>query len=301
MAARIYVGTPSWNEKPLIETGRFYPPDVKDAGARLAFYSQRFNSTEIDRTYYAFIPRRLSEGWVAAAPEGFRFVVKAFALFTQHPTRPSSIPRGFHEGIPDEVLAKRNVYYKDIPESVRDELWALLRRQMDPLREAGKLGAVLIDFPPWFVPSEANRAFLAEVREHLPDDELLVELRSRLWVSDEDSSRSTFAALRDLRCGFVCVDEPPGLESGFPPVTAVTGRVAAVRFRGRNAERWQDRSASTEERFNWWYTDEELAEWLPRIRKLAGEAEEVYVSFSTKGEDQGVVNAARMQRMLDAV
>jgi uncharacterized protein YecE (DUF72 family) len=79
---------------------------------------------------------------------------------------------------------------------------------------------------------------------------------------------------------------------------AVTAAVAAVRFRGRNAERWEDKSASTDERLSWWYSDEELSEWLPRIEQIASEAEEVYLAFNTKAEDQSVVNAGRLQHLL---
>ena len=89
----------------------------------------------------------------------------------------------------------------------------LFRRAPRPLREAGKVGAVLIYFPPWFVPSDANRAYLAQARRQLPADSVIVEFRNRLWVADEASAAATFALLRDLSCGFVCVDEPAGLTS----------------------------------------------------------------------------------------
>ena len=298
MPAPLYIGTSSWAEKALIETGRFYPAELKDTPSRLAFYAQRFNLAEVDSTYYALPSRRNIERWASAVPEGFRFNVKAFALFTQHPTRLSSIPKSFHEGLPPEIRKKARVYYKDVPSEVTDELWGIFRGALRPLREAGKLGAILIDFPPWFVPSDANREFLVHARGHLPDDQVIVEFRNGLWVDDEATAASTFALLRELGWGFVCVDEPPGLKSSFPPVVAVTAPVAAVRFRGRNAERWEDKSASTDERLNWWYTDEELSEWLPRIEQLGAEAEEVYLAFNTKAEDQSVVNAGRLQRLL---
>ena len=298
MPAPLYIGTSSWAEKALVETGRFYPPELKDTPARLAFYAERFNLAEVDSTYYALPSRRNIERWASGVPEGFRFNVKAFALFTQHPTRLSSIPKSFHEGLPPEIRKKARVYYKDVPTEVTDELWGIFRGALRPLREAGKLGAILVDFPPWFGPSDTNREFLVHVREHLPGDQVIVEFRNRLWVADDATAASTFALLRELGCGFVCVDEPPGLKSSFPPVVAVTAPVAAVRFRGRNAERWQDKSASTEERLNWWYTDEELSEWLPRIEQLGAEAEQVFLAFNTKVEDQSVVNAGRLQRLL---
>ena len=253
----------------------------------------------MDSTYYALPSRRNFERWAAAAPDGFRFNVKAFALFTHHPSRLSSIPKSFHESLPAEVRKKARVYYKDVPPEVSRELWGIFRGALRPLREAGKLGAILIDFPPWFVPSNENREFLAHAREQLPDDNVIVEFRNRLWVAEGSTSASTFDLLRDLACGFVCGDEPSGLKTSFPPVVAVTAPTAAVRFRGRNAERWEDKKATTEERFDWWYSDEELSEWLPRIEQLATEAEELYLAFNTKAEDQSVVNAGKLKRLLE--
>ena len=298
MPARLYIGTSSWAERALIATGRFYPAELKDTPARLAFYAERFNLAEVDSTYYALPSRRNVERWVAAVPDGFRFNVKAFALFTQHPTKLSSIPKSFHEGLRPETRKKARVYEKDVPPEINDELWRIFRGALHPMRDAGKLGAVLIDFPPWFIPSDENRELVARAREHLPDDDVIVEFRSPLWVVDGAAAAATFELLRGLRCGFVCVDEPPGLTSSFPPVVATTAAAAAVRFRGRNADRWEEKGASAEDRLSWWYTDEELNEWLPRIEQLAQEADDVYLAFNTKAEDQIVVNAARLQRLL---
>lgn len=293
MGARIYVGTSSWADRSLVESGRFYPPELKDTPQRLAFYAERFTLAEVDSTYYALPSRRNTERWAGAVPEGFRFNVKAFALFTQHPARLSSLPKSFHEALPPKVREKARLYYKDVPAEVRDELWRIFRGALGPLRDAGKLGALLVDFPPWFVPNDENRAFLAHVREQLPGDPVLIEFRNALWAED-----ATFGLLRDLGFGFCCVDEPPGLKTSFPPVVAVTAPAAAVRFRGRNAEHWEAKGATAEEKLSWWYTDDELSEWLPRIEQLAAEADDLYLAFNTKAEDQSVVNAGRLQRLL---
>lgn len=298
MAARLYVGASSWVDKALVASGRFYPDELKDTSSRLSYYAERFNLAEIDSTYYALPSRKNMERWGAAVPDSFRFSVKAFGLFTQHPTRLSSIPKSFHEALPEKTLKKARVYYKDVPEEVNQELWGIFRGALRPLREAGKLGAVLIDFPPWYVPSEANRAYLAHARAQLPDDRVIVEFRNKLWVEDDAAAAATFALLRELDCGFVCVDEPAGLKSSFPPAVASTSALAAVRFRGRNVDHWEDKKASTEEKLNWWYKEEELAEWLPRIEQLAAGSDEVFLAFNTKAEDQSVVNAALLQRLL---
>jgi len=296
--ARLFIGTSSWADRSLVASGRFYPPDLKDTPSRLGFFAERFNLAEIDSTYYAFPSRKNTERWADAVPDGFRFNAKAFALFSQHPTPVSSIPASFREALPEGVAAKRRLYYKDVPLEMTEELWRIFLRGLQPLRDAGKLGALLIDFPPWFVPSQANRDYLRQAREHAPDDRLIVEFRNPLWVAGEETADATFALLRELDYGFVCVDEPPGLKSAFPPVVAATAAAGAVRFRGRNAARWDDKSASTEEKLDWWYTDDELREWLPRIDRLVAETEELYVSFSTKADDQSVVNATRLKRLL---
>src|SRR3972149_3112776 len=185
MPAQIFIGTSSWNEKFLIGCGRFYPAGLKDSSARLNFYAQCFNLAEVDSTYYALPSRRNTERWAAAVPPGFRFNVKALALFSQHPTNLSSIPKSFHEALPPEVRKKSRVYYKDIPSEVAQELWRIFRGALEPLRQARVLGAILVDFPPWFVPSEANRSHLAHLRERLPEEKVIVEFRSPLWVADE--------------------------------------------------------------------------------------------------------------------
>lgn len=298
MPARVYVGSSSWVDKNLIDSAKFYPPEAKDTDARLAYYAQHFDLAEIDSTYYALPSKKNIERWAAAVPEGFRFNVKAFALFTQHPTQTRSIPKSFHDALPPEVLKKARVYEKDVPPEVTSELWRIFRAALTPMRDANKLGAVLIDFPPWWVPSKANRDYLTRTREHLEGERVLVEFRNRLWVADDDTADGTFGLLRDLGYGFCCVDEPPGLASTFPPVAAVTAPIAAVRFRGRNADRWEDKSATTDERLNWLYKDKELKEWLPRIEQLTAAADELFLTFNTKAEDQSVRNGMLLKKLL---
>lgn len=298
MTARLYIGTSSWAERSLIDSGRFYPPGLKDTPQRLAHFARRFNLAEVDSTYYAFTSSRNAGRWAEATPQGFLFDVKLFALFTQHPTNLSSIPKSFHEALPPEKREKSRLYYKDVPQDVRDELWRIFLRTLSPLREAGKLGALLLDFPPWFVPSGANREYIGEARRHLEGERVVVEFRNPMWVADEAEAGNTFALLRELDLGFVCVDEPQGLKSSFPAVVAATSAVACIRFRGRNAELWEARGVSTLERLNWWYSDDELSQWLPRIEALSAQADELHITFNTKFEDQSVVNAGRLQRLL---
>jgi uncharacterized protein YecE (DUF72 family) len=142
--------------------------------------------------------------------------------------------------------------------------------------------------------SWVERNLIASRRFYPPDvkasDARLAFYAERFNLAEIDSTYYALPPelLKKARC----------YEKDVPPAVAVTAGVAAVRFRGRNAGRWEDKSASADERLDWLYTDEELREWLPRIERLADEAEEVYCAFNTKAEDQGVANAARLQKLL---
>ncbi len=105
MPAGLFIGTSSWAEKTLVDSGRFYPEEAKDTPARLEYYSKHFNFAEIDSTYYALPSKKNIQRWADSVPDNFKFNVKAFALFTQHPTRLSSIPKSFHEALPEKVRA----------------------------------------------------------------------------------------------------------------------------------------------------------------------------------------------------
>jgi len=96
----------------------------------------------------------------------------------------------------------------------------------------------------------------------------------------------------------VCVDEPQGFPSSVPPLAEVTAPLAVVRFHGRNAATWEAKGITVAERFNYLYSPEELQEWVPRIGRLAQEAEEVHVLFNNCYRDYAVRNARQMAETL---
>src|ERR671917_2115792 len=113
MSGRILVGTASWTDKSLIESGRFYPPDATTAEGRLQHYASVFPLVEVDSSYYGLPSVRNSALWVERTPDDFTFDIKAFSLFTHHPTRPASLPKDIREQLPDEALHKQHLYYQD--------------------------------------------------------------------------------------------------------------------------------------------------------------------------------------------
>ncbi len=170
-------------------------------------------------------------------------------------------------------------------------------RQRNALRSAGKLGAILLQFPPWFTISRERRAYLEAARAELEGWPVAVEFRGGGWL-DERNRDETFDLLRRTDSAFVCVDEPQGFRSSAPPVTAVTAELALVRFHGRNAAAWERPGQTAAQRFDHWYGEDELVEWVPRIQGVAQQAAEVHLLMNTNYQDQGIVNARRLADLL---
>jgi len=300
MSGRILVGTASWTDKSLIESGRFYPPDATSAEARLQHYASVFPLVEVDSSYYGLPSQRNAALWVERTPDEFVFDVKAFSALTHHPTRVAALPKDLRESLADETLDKRNVYYKDLPAEVRDEIWHRFGEALLPLDSAGKLGVVLFQFPPWFMPGREGFSYLDELQDRLPQYKPAVEFRNPLWLDDDHVER-TLSFLSERGLSYVCVDEPQGTRASVPPVLAATAKmVSVVRFHGRNAEAWAKRNVSVAEKYDWLYSEEELKEWVPGIQRLAAQSEAVHVLMNNCREDKAVVNAKQLAMMLSA-
>jgi len=252
---------------------------------------------ENDATYYALPATRQSELWAARTPDDFTMNVKAFAPLTTHHTDPKRLPKDVREGLSKELLEKRRVYPKDLGEDVLREIATRFRTALEPLHAAGKLGAVLFQYPPWFAISRANKDEILRAKELLPDFRLAIEFRNGTWMS-ERNQHETLAFLRDNDLVYVSVDEPQGFKTSIPPVAAATTDLAMVRFHGRNAETWMKANQTAAERFKYEYTDKELEEWVPRIRTLSEEADEVQVLYNNCYADFAVTNARKMAELL---
>src|SRR5579862_8005614 len=203
------------------------------AAERLAFYAARYPIAEADSTYYFPPSPQLTKGWAEHSPPSFTMNVKAFSLLTGHPTRREALWPDIRDAAKPEFAGKARVYPDHLPDDAVDEAWRRFGSALGPLRDAGKLGAVLLQYPPWFTPRRSNREELARARQRLPGTELCVEFRSPRWLgSDEDRERTT-AMLRDLGMSLVVVDAPAVSHLGT--VLAVTDAdLVVVRFHGRS-------------------------------------------------------------------
>ena len=296
--AEVRVGTCSWTDRTLLKGTDWYPKRSMSAAERLAFYSARFSVVEADSTYYGPPSRQLAEGWAERTPDGFRMNVKAYSMMTGHPTKPETLWRDIAESLEPEAATKRNVYPHHLPADAVDEVWTRFADALEPLRASGRLGSVLLQYPPWFTPKRANRDELARARERLGGLPACVELRSPLWFGKDDLDR-TLGWLADHELTLVNVDAPK--VSKLPRLAAATADLAVVRFHGRADDTWSGRATSAAERFRYLYDKRELRPWVKRVQELAGEAREVHVLMNNCYEDYGVRNAADMIDLLASV
>ncbi len=296
----ILVGTSSWTDPTLIESGRFYPPSAKTAEARLKYYASQFNIVEVDSTYYGLPNEKTAGLWVERTPPNFIFDVKTFRLFTQHPTPQVALPRDIKMGLPREVAEKSNLYLRDLPRELVDELWKRFESALLPLDSAGKLGVIMFQFPSWYYPGNEQRDYILSCKQRLPQYRIAVEFRHNSWLNDKNRER-TLKFLVDNDLPFVCVDEPQGFKSSVPPVAEVTSDIGIARFHGRNAEMWEKKGIPTVARFNYLYSDEELNEWAPKIGEIASKTRQTHVLFNNCYEDKAVKNARRMKQVIDSL
>ena len=291
--SRIKIGAASWHE-----IASFYPKGCTSTGDKLRFYSSEFPMVEVDTSYYAIPAPHVPPAWVQQTPEGFTFDVKAFRLFTTHQTPPKSLPREVRDDLPRSLVDRRNLYYKDLPSGLKDRLWGLFEGMLSSIDGAGKLGVVIFQFPRWFMPRSESFDHIDECRERLSRYQVAVEFRNRFWLS-EDNLEETLSFLRRNGLSFVAVDEPQGFNSSVPPVADVTAEIGVVRFHGRNKDTWEKKGLrSSSERFDYYYPQEEMEEWVPRIDVMRQHAREVHVIMNTNNQDQAIVNARLAENLL---
>lgn len=268
----IRVGTCSWTDPTLLKCGRFYPAEARTAELRLRFYATQFDTVEVDSSYYHLPSERNSILWVERTPDPFIFNIKAYRSLTLHNRGQQADPLD----------------------------WKMFESALRPLEQAGKLGYVLFQFPPWFVASEENRAYILECQERLPDYRLAIQFRHISWMKDREQAVATLRFLKEHNLPYAAVDEPQFTPPRtIPPITAVTAPdIAVVRFNGRNWQNWFARNIPVVERFHYLYSPEELQSWVPRIRSLANKAGTVYIMFNNCFADDAVVNAREILRQL---
>jgi uncharacterized protein YecE (DUF72 family) len=289
---QVRVGTASWTDRTLIDSG-WYPPEADNPERRLRYYARQFPLVEVDATYYALPAEQTAATWAARTPAGFTFNVKAFSLFTQHPTRVGALPTDLRPAA--EQTGKDRIYLKDIDSAVTDQAWQRFLAALEPLSQAGKLGAILLQFPPWFPISRANKEYIVACAQRVAPRRVCIEFRNRTWMTPENQDE-TLGFLRSNRLPYVCVDMPQGHRDSIPPVVAATDPdLAVVRLHG-HSDKWT--SKDIHERFGYRYSERELGEWAPRVRALAEDTAATHVLFNNCYRDYAQTNARQLADLL---
>jgi len=288
----VRVGTCSWADESLSKW--WYPRGVNGAEERLRYYAERFDTVELDATYYRLPEEEQVAKWVERTPPGFVFHVKAFGLMTRHPVKLEALPPELRDGMPVDERGRVD----RPPRELRARVFERFHEALEPFRAAGKLGGILFQLPSYVVRKPASLDYLAWAKEELRGDEMLVEFRHRSWLDDEGRAE-TLAFLEDLGATHVVVDAPKTEAKNLvPTVPALTSPTLYVRFHGRNAATWNKRGGGAAERFDWLYAEDELREWVEPLRELAGQAEEAYAFFNNNNQTGGVAQAPAGAQLL---
>ncbi|PZE20557.1 DUF72 domain-containing protein [Paenibacillus xerothermodurans] len=243
---------------------------------RLAAYSQHFSFVELDNPFYAVQPVKHYVKWVSATPPSFGFVVKAYQGMT------------FHLRGKDKYFDSTEAMYEAFHESIQ------------PVIDAGKLTAVLFQYPPWFDCSRQNVALLRETRERMRDLPCALEFRHQSWFEPEMRER-TLDFMREEGWIHTVVDEPQA-GAGTIPIVPVATRpdITYVRLHGRNVKGWQHGSHPEwrKQRYLYRYSTKELEEWRDRLLQLEQSCGHIYVVFNNNSGGDAADNAKELSRML---
>jgi len=293
----ILFGTAGWTDPSLIKLSNFYPPRVKSPAERLHFYSSQFSMVEVDATYYAIPSSQTSEKWLSSATPELLFDIKAHPIFTGHPLDRNRLPGDIRSALGPIAPEQKSIYPNQLPMELRLELIHRFNIFLTPLKEAKRIGCVMVQLPPWTTATRGAARALERLPELLPDTPIAVEFRHHSWLDPQRQDRVR-DLLRANNMAYVCVDEPNVKGGGVPPLVFSTrDDLGVMRFHGQNAAGWHP-GASVLERFNYLYSSAALREWLLPIRKLSAQTSRVHVVFNNCVRDYAVLNAKGLAALL---
>ena len=260
---RLRIGPAGWSYPDW--SGFVYPSRRSKNFHEATFLAQFFDTIEINTSFYQPIRPDHAAGWIerVAANPSFLFTAKLWQRFTHEPSATANDERDVRAGF-------------------------------DVLREAGKLGAVLLQFPFSFHKSPETAAHLSALLKRFADYSLVVELRHSSWQTQD-----TLDFLREHNAGFCNIDQPV-IGNSVTPSAQSTSSVGYVRFHGRRYDTWfsDDPQLPAHERYNYLYSPDELQPWVSRIREVEQTTRSTFVVTNNHYQGKGVVNALQLLSIL---
>jgi uncharacterized protein YecE (DUF72 family) len=272
--ANIFIGTAGFSYKDW--EGIVYPKDLKKRKIHpLEYLAQFFDCCEINTSFYGHIKPQIGMQWaamVSAVNSRFLFTAKLNKAFTHSPL-------AVVQSTSAETL-------RPLPE---DE--TLARAGLDSLADAGRLGALLIQFPISFKNTSENRVYLDQLLKRFAEYPLVLEVRHATWNEPE-----IFAQLAEQSVGFANIDQPI-LGKALRPSSHVISHIGYVRLHGRNYKDWFE-SEHRNDRYNYLYTRKELEGWTERVKTISQSADKTFVITNNHPDGKAAVNALEIKHLL---
>ena len=267
--AGLYIGTSGWFYPKGEGTwsGYFYPDGKVD---ELSYYSQYFNTVEINSSFYRPPNPGYVYNWTRKVPPGFLFSVKLWQKFTH--------PKMFSEATGSDAA----ISLADID---------IFKKSIEPLVKSGKMGVLLAQFPPGFKNDDFSRQILRAVIKAFGEYRLAIELRHRSWSDDPNTAK----LLAEGNACWVQIDEPR-FESSIARQLPLTSDTAYFRFHGRNAENWWRGDGET--RYKYLYSPEEIEELTQRVAVASRKAKLTFSFFNNHWQGYAPRNAINMIKAL---
>lgn len=261
----INVGLTNWAKHPdLLENKKI---------ATLSEYSKHYNCVEIDSFFYGIKEAEIVKKWVDSVPKDFQFVVKASKEITKQ---------------------------VDVAEEVVKIECEKLKQSLAPMKSAGKLSGILLQFPGFFNVTDVNVQYLRSVFEFLTDYPIIIEFRNSSWY-ETNNYKKLLAFLSEQQVRLAIIDEPQTINNSIPMKSAITNKkLAFFRFHGRNINGWQsNRGFKSGSRTNYDYSNDELEQLAETVKKISENVENTIVIFNNNGGLQANKNAKKFEEILD--
>jgi uncharacterized protein YecE (DUF72 family) len=268
LRSMIYIGLAGWGDHDSLYTSGIQKNKLKE-------YAGHFPIVEVDASFYAIQPERNADKWIDETPNSFQFIVKAFQGLTGH-------QRG------------------EEPYSSKEEMFSSFHNSLIPYQQSSRLAMVLFQFPPWFDCKKSNVDYLRYCKEKMVNIPVALEFRHQSWFSPQFIN-STLDFMKSEGWIHSICDEPQAGVGSIPTVLEGTNReTTLIRFHGRNINGWKKPPLGDwrEVRYLYRYNENELLEWIEKMKHLASQTKDIYIIFNNNSGGDAADNAKQLIHLL---